>query len=65
MRRCTICKRPEVRDDLGFTNIAPRLGICVDCTNKLILHIPRGRLLATKPSPRTASSKRTDRRRNN
>lgn len=35
-RLCSICRKPERTwrvGGIGFTNLAPRLGVCVDCIN--------------------------------
>ena len=34
--RCRVCGRRECRSELGFTDVAPGLRVCVDCINRAI-----------------------------
>jgi hypothetical protein len=35
-RRCKVCHQPEQINAIGYTTVAPLLGICVTCLTRLM-----------------------------
>lgn len=56
-RRCRSCGKPEKVNAIGYTNIAPFMGVCVDCINKAADEadrrgLPPGEILLPRPKRR-------------